>query len=215
MSYAYSWSYFHLLLFMTPQAALLNLQSLCRKRLKKAVAIVDGESLEEPGNELEDSDVSSDEDTGFVATDEDDVSGKSNPTPLDFLLECHESALVLGSSAFSMACCRNRSLASSDYCDPETAGSLPMLLGLRPSVYTFYLYGVLITWPAAGSELSQDADVDDALGEWDDAEDELYAARLSRWESRQHLVTAADVVPGQVRFACPSLRRDIKACITL
>ena len=49
--------------------------------------------------------------------------------------------------------------------------------------------------------MSQDADVDDALGEWDDAEDELYAARLSRWESRQHLVTTADIVPGQVRIA--------------
>ena len=64
---------------------------------------------------------------------------------------------------------------------------------------------MFITSLAAGSELSRDADVDDALGEWDDAEDELYAARLSRWESRQHLVTAADVVPGQVRFACPML----------
>ena len=57
--------------------------------------------------------------------------------------------------------------------------------------------------------------MDDALGEWDDAEDELYAARLSRWESRQHLVTAADIVPGQVNIAFPSSCMDVKACITL
>ena len=50
------------------------------------------------------------------------------------------------------------------------------------------------------------------MGEWDDAEDELYAARLSRWESRQHLVTAADIVPGQVRIACPNPCTVIKAC---
>ena len=58
---------------------------------------------------------------------------------------------------------------------------------------------------AAGSEGSQEADLDDALGEWDDAEDELYQARLAHWQDRQHLVTAADVVPGQVRtthFSC-------------
>ena len=199
---------------MTPVAALLSLQSVCRKRLKKAVAIVDGDSLEEPDNELEDSDADSDEDKGFVATDEDDVSGKRNPTPLGYFPECCESALLLGLSTSSMACCGNLISAPKNNCDPETTGLLPMLLETG-QVCTDCLYGVLITWPAAGSELSQDADVDDALGEWDDAEDELYAARLSRWESRQHLVTAADIVPGQVSFACSCLCRDIKACTPL
>ena len=52
----------------------------------------------------------------------------------------------------------------------------------------------------AGSQSAEDADLEDALGEWDDAEEELYLARLSQWESRQHLLTAADVVPGQVSF---------------
>ena len=49
-----------------------------------------------------------------------------------------------------------------------------------------------------GSQSAEDADLEDALGEWDDAEEELYLARLSQWESRQHLLNVADIVPGQV-----------------
>ena len=58
-----------------------------------------------------------------------------------------------------------------------------------------------------GSQSAEDADLEDALGEWDDAEEELYVARLSQWESRQHLLNAADIAPGQVCFThsdqCP------------
>ncbi len=50
----------------------------------------------------------------------------------------------------------------------------------------------------AGSQSAEDADLEDALGEWDDAEEELYLARLSQWEARQHLLNVADIVPGQV-----------------
>ncbi|CAL5223760.1 g6324 [Coccomyxa viridis] len=49
----------------------------------------------------------------------------------------------------------------------------------------------------SGSQSAEDADLEDALGEWDDAEEELYLARLSQWESRQHLLNVADIVPGQ------------------
>ena len=72
------------------------MQSLCRKRPTKAVAAADGGFPDEPGNELEDSEVDSDEDRGFVVTDEDDVSGEHNPTPVGLFPECHESALSLG-----------------------------------------------------------------------------------------------------------------------
>ena len=51
-----------------------------------------------------------------------------------------------------------------------------------------------------GSQSAEDADLEDALGEWDDAEEELYLARLSQWEARQHLLNAADIVPGQASF---------------
>lgn len=35
------------------------------------------------------------------------------------------------------------------------------------------------------------------LGEWDDADDDMYAARLAQWQARRGHVSAADVVPGQ------------------
>lgn len=108
------------------QAAILNLQSMCRKRLKKAVA-ADGESPEEPGNELEDSDVNSDEDKGFVATDEDNVSGERNSTSTGFVSECHEIAMPFQSSHSSMACWGEFSLGLYHNCVPESMSSLPML----------------------------------------------------------------------------------------
>ena len=108
---------------VTPQAALLNLQLVCRKRLEKAVAIVDGEALEEPDNELEDSDVSSDEDKGFVATGEDDVSGTRKFTPWASFLSARRVLCFLGLSTSSMACCRKLSSAPSYHCDPEAMGS--------------------------------------------------------------------------------------------
>ena len=64
-----------------------------------------------------------------------------------------------------------------------------------------------------GSQSAEDADLEDALGEWDDAEEELYLARLSQWESRQHLLNVADIVPGQVSSSpdsqCPKSRQPL------
>ena len=52
--------------------------------------------------------------------------------------------------------------------------------------------------PLAGSENSYPSDVEDPLGEWDDAEEDMYQARLEQWEARQQSIIAADVQPGQV-----------------
>lgn len=35
------------------------------------------------------------------------------------------------------------------------------------------------------------------LGEWDDAEDDMYEARLEQWRAKRGAVTAADIAPGQ------------------
>ena len=41
------------------------------------------------------------------------------------------------------------------------------------------------------------SDHEDVLGEWDDADDDMYAARLAQWCAKRGAVDAADVVPGQ------------------
>lgn len=49
---------------------------------------------------------------------------------------------------------------------------------------------------AGDSELSEE-DHADLLGEWDDADEDMYKARLEQWRARRTRVVAADVAPGQ------------------
>ncbi|BDA48603.1 probable DNA excision repair protein ERCC-6 [Coccomyxa sp. Obi] len=48
----------------------------------------------------------------------------------------------------------------------------------------------------SGSD-SGNSEAEDVLGEWDDAEDEMYKARLEQWRAKRSALTAADIAPGQ------------------
>lgn len=41
------------------------------------------------------------------------------------------------------------------------------------------------------------SEAEDVLGEWDDAEDEMYKVRLEQWHAKRGALTAADIAPGQ------------------
>ena len=41
------------------------------------------------------------------------------------------------------------------------------------------------------------SEAEDVLGEWDDAEDDMYKARLEQWRTKRSALTAADIAPGQ------------------
>lgn len=137
--------------------------------MKKAtIAPADGKPIEDAADDLEDSDVEDKGDESFIQSDEDELSG--------ILSFCVSQALPA-----SVVCGPKTSASGPDHGGAwdDTSGRTPMACGV-------------------GSQSAEDADLEDALGEWDDAEEELYLARLSQWESRQHLLSAADIVPGQV-----------------
>ncbi len=49
----------------------------------------------------------------------------------------------------------------------------------------------------AGSEDGSSGADEDVLGEWDDAEDDMYKARLELWQARRGALRATDIAPGQ------------------
>jgi hypothetical protein len=50
---------------------------------------------------------------------------------------------------------------------------------------------------STGSEDGSSEPDEDVLGEWDDAEDDMYKARLESWRAKRGTVRVADIVPGQ------------------
>ena len=157
--------------------------SASRKRIKKATATADGEPMEQNGSDLEDSDYEDEAEDGFIQADEEEPSGGPLIRRM-IMLPCLSSFICAACSASLTACISRPYLGLDD-----------MLISQKQ--HQDVCQELLDR--AAGSQSAEDGDLDDALGEWDDAEEELYQSRLSQWESRQHLLSAADVVPGQVR----------------